>query len=295
MPSNTRKTELDYHALAENRGYVWIGTLPHTVNAHTLWRCLKCKYEWQSTWSHIQQGTGCPKCGRNARLTELDYQNVGKMNNIEWIGNTLPLRAKEQTMWRCAKGHTWSACHSNIKSGYKCPQCHTTFPKTLEDYHELARQRGFTYLESSVTSVHSKGRWMCSSGHVWLARFSNINKGSGCPHCVDYINGVPASKIQRKLHGITGGELNYPVGRKRIDIALWIDDLAIALEYDSHYWHESEEKDLRRARKLIDLGWRVLRIKSGELLPTEHQLNDAIDTLLSGATYVEIVLPDWKG
>ena len=79
--------------------------------------------------------------------------------------------------------------------------------------------------------------------------------------------------------------------KRRIDIAMpWI---MIAIEYDSWYWHaEKVEQDRQRARDLIDLGWRVLAIKSNEKIPDKNVIMACIQQL-DKINYVEIVLDDW--
>ena len=91
-----------------------------------------------------------------------------------------------------------------------------------------------------------------------------------------------------------GGELNHPFGRYNIDVALKIDGVAIAVEYDSWFWHaHRQEQDVQRDEELLAADWRVLRIKSNVLLPTHEQLDAAIACLLAGESQIEIVLDDW--
>ncbi|MFH1628026.1 MAG: hypothetical protein ABIE47_04805, partial [Pseudomonadota bacterium] len=54
-----------------------------------------------------------------------------------------------------------------------------------------------------------------------------------------------------------------------------------------------EERDAQRNKDMIAADWRLLRIKSNELLPTQKQLDTAIAMLLAGQDYVEIILDDW--
>ena len=49
---------------------------------------------------------------------------------------------------------------------------------------------------------------------------------------------------------------SYAVGRKRVDVALEVDDLWIAVEYDAWYWHAGrEELDIQRDDFLLERGW----------------------------------------
>jgi hypothetical protein len=55
--------------------------------------------------------------------------------------------------------------------------------KQSKDYHALARERGFQWLGPSVRNNKTNTKWYCSQGHTWEARYHDIRKGNGCPHC----------------------------------------------------------------------------------------------------------------
>ena len=89
-------------------------------------------------------------------------------------------------------------------------------------------------------------------------------------------------------------ELNYPISRVSLDVALFINDIKIDIEYDGWVWHNST-RDRRRDEFLKSQGWKIMRIKSGHKLPTIDQLKIAIEDLTTtDYKYYEIVLDDWK-
>lgn len=58
-----RKTEHDYHRLAEERGLLWSGNfLPSNTVAKTRWFHLECRQEFEQNYQQIQAGVGCPNC-----------------------------------------------------------------------------------------------------------------------------------------------------------------------------------------------------------------------------------------
>jgi very-short-patch-repair endonuclease len=117
---------------------------------------------------------------------------------------------------------------------------------------------------------------------------------SSCPNCVDRVNGRKVSKPQKELWTILGGQLNHAVGNHTVDIALTVGDVKLAVEYDSWFWHGGQDKaDRERDRQLIAKGWRVLRIKSNNLIPSLGKLKSAIRRLLAGKHFAEITLDDW--
>ena len=107
---------------------------------------------------------------------------------------------------------------------------------------------------------------------------------------VDPFNVIALDQVRALL----GGDLNAPVGRYRVDVAVEREGVRIAAEYDSWYWHaEREEEDAERDAFLLNKGWQVLHVRSNELLPTDDQLDAAIERLVAGEQIVEIVLADW--
>lgn len=90
-------------------------------------------------------------------------------------------------------------------------------------------------------------------------------------------------------------ELNYPFNKFSLDIFLLFNDIKIDIEYDGWYWHQDSQRDRRRDEYLKSQGFKILRIRSGNKLPTEEQLFEAIDKLIdTDRKYTEIILDDWK-
>ena len=90
-------------------------------------------------------------------------------------------------------------------------------------------------------------------------------------------------------------EINYPVCSFSLDVALFVYDKKIDIEYDGWYWHQDKQRDRRRDEVLKSQGWSVLRIRSGNKIPTIEQLVEKIDCIINNnIKYSEIVLDDWK-
>ena len=106
-----------------------------------------------------------------------------------------------------------------------------------------------------------------------------------------------AKEIYKMLTNIFVDEdiqINYPYSRCSLDIALFIDNKKIDIEYDGWYWHQDKKKDMGRDEFLKSNGWKVLRIKGSYKIPTEEQLKDAIDRIIKEKhSYTEIILDDW--
>ena len=101
-----------------------------------------------------------------------------------------------------------------------------------------------------------------------------------------YKNGsCPTSSQQIKIYELLKNnnynvELNYPVSKCNLDIALFIDDMKIDIEYDGNYWHSSKIKeDNNRDIFIINSGWKVIRLKADNEIPTLEQLNLLINKI----------------
>ena len=287
----------DYHALAQEQGFLWIGPEVPNNNTKTIWEC-KEGHQWEAVYSSIQQGSGCPYCAGKAPKTPEDYNALAKERGFRWVGPEVPT-THDDTVWECEQGHQWEAPYGNIGQGSGCPVCAIEEQAERrrnkpDDYHALAQERGFRWIGPEVPNSHTRTTWECEQGHQWEAVYGSIKQGRGCPVCIDMIHGARVSQVQRDLCEMLGGELNRPFGPYRIDVAVEADGIAIAVEYDSWYWHAGrEDYDAQRDREMMAAGWRILRVRSNEQLPAREQLDAAIARLLAGEEQVEIVLDDW--
>lgn len=76
--------------------------------------------------------------------------------------------------------------------------------------------------------------------------------------------------------------LNFPITHLENDysIDIAIPKLSIAIEYDGSYWHQNEEKDLKRQKELEEDGWKFIRYK--DVVPTEEQVKEDVNKILNG-------------
>lgn len=295
-----------YRALAESRGFRWTGRYPGTAKARTEWTCAR-GHAWRSTYTRIAAGRGCPECARVEHLercardrhTDAEYRAAGARAGLEWLG-PLPGSAWGKTRWRClACERVWVAPFHKLTQGRGCPRCrldrrNATLRIPPERYHALAAERGFAWLGPPARRNIHHTRWRCRKGHEWEASYACIERGAGCHGCQDRVNGMPVSQNQRRLARMLGGELNRRIGRLAVDVTLERGGVPIAVEYDGWYFHGGQQaRDEARDRAMIAAGWRVLRIRSAYMIPSEDQLKAAIGRLLAGEERVVLTLPDW--
>lgn len=300
---NLPKTDDDYHALARIRGLEWIGERPSKVSGKSLWRCPE-GHIWNVRYNDIQSGKGCPVCSRcrqsdYKRIPLEKYHELAQKRGLQWVG-AYPSNSHANTTWRCACGHEWETGFQDIQTGHGCPMCawKRNIDKqrlTPDFYHQLATTFDLVWLGAPVSRIGQKTNWRCSKGHEFWASYNNLTYSSDCPSCIDCVNGHKVSNPQRELHSLLGGNLNLRVGIYAIDVALVIDGIQIAIEYDCWYWHKSiNHKEPKRDAFLLEHGWRILHIRTDLEFPTSEQLAIGITELLDGASTAEIML-DWGG
>ena len=103
-------------------------------------------------------------------------------------------------LWRCKRGHEWTATISHRVHGRGCPQCYRidhpenqrivrtrgkptvdiTHPHLLEEWHPSN-----TLKPSEVTYASRRNiLWVCGEGHTWTTSVnSRTLSNSGCPEC----------------------------------------------------------------------------------------------------------------
>lgn len=293
-----RKTETDYHNLATVKGWQWLGTSVPRSHELTEWRC-KHDHVISARYHDLAAADGgCRHCrkielSRRFRLPIAAYHELARKYGFEYLDEAVD-NTSSKTAWRCTNSHIFTASYNQVSRGRGCVTCSGLTPKTANDYAAVARERGFLWIGELPKSIRKETLWECQHGHQWKQTYSNIcHSHSGCPHCVNMVNGKLVSKLQVELHARTGGILNHTVGRYCIDIALLIGDIRIAIEYDAQHWHDAD-KDAKRDAFLISQGWRILRVKSGRFLPSQDRLDTALQQVLEGVQYAEIILSDWK-
>ena len=103
----------------------------------------------------------------------------------------------------CEQGHRmYDKTLSSIRSGKGCQKCFDlrrgdTQRLSVEDYHALAKLRGFTFSSDNIKGVFDDVFWKCRYGHTWSARYNNVRcNETGCPRCYEKDR---QSKNERKL------------------------------------------------------------------------------------------------
>ena len=119
--SRVPKTITDYHALAEKRGFRWLGPEVPNTGTRTGWECEQ-GHRWQAPYLNIRRGRGCPFCAGLAPKMPADYHTLAEERGFRWLGPEAST-IHTKTEWECEQGHHWQAPYHNIRRGSGCPFC----------------------------------------------------------------------------------------------------------------------------------------------------------------------------
>lgn len=239
-----RKTPADYHVLAQERGFEWVGADAQNIETKTRWRCAK-GHEWDARYHDIWQGTGCPYCANRLPKTPADYHALAAERGFEWLGPEAS-NIKVKTHWRCPEGHIFSMRYNSVQQGQGCPYCAGLAPKTAADYHTLAQKRGLEWIGDLPLNIKSKTNWRCNQGHAFQISYNELFNDRNCPYC-------SGSRLLPNGHLVCqqcGDEFpatpEYFVASSRTKRGI----SAVCLKCAQAYWSVRNHRRLARKRKL---------------------------------------------
>lgn len=192
--SKKRKTRADYQSIGIPQKIGWMGeSLPRYANLPTLWECQK-GHRWETTFSQISRGIGCPHCSGIIPKTSEDYIQLANKSGFVWAEKEIPNNTNSKTDWICQKGHRFSSSYHNIGLNHCCPIC-TGRIKLAEDYKDLAERLDIFWADDKPPETSQiETRWMCKKGHSWESSWKKIKAYPACPACVQ------AQKNEKFLH-----------------------------------------------------------------------------------------------
>jgi very-short-patch-repair endonuclease len=122
------------------------------------------------------------------RITLEKYKTVNP-TQYEYVLDYLPKNTRTKVKgWKCVNCEdirelTYDNVSSSLRRGRKCKNCLGLVKKTLEDYREMAKERGFEYVLDEIpqTTFVSIQGWKClSCKEIRNMPFSNLRSGQGC-------------------------------------------------------------------------------------------------------------------
>jgi hypothetical protein len=181
-------TECGWRLLSE-------GVLGSTIK---VWVECKCGHKWAVTPSKLENGSGCPKCGRKktakALLLPIDVFHAKAAERKGRFLSTENKGIHEKHEWECHIHGSFKATPGDIlfgkNGGTWCPKCgsekcrRTKLDRTFEAIKAYAKALGGECLSSSYDSSRQKLRFRCSCGYEWSCLANSMSsQKTWCRKC----------------------------------------------------------------------------------------------------------------
>ncbi len=180
-PSMKKLTIKAMKGFAEKRGGRCISARYANSHSPLMWECV-AGHRWSATPQSIVKGSWCPECAGVRQLTLEQMQKLAETRGGRCLSECY-LNGAWKLMWRCSKGHKWSAAASQIRKGHWCPFCAGVARLTLSELQRDAARKGGQCLSLEYVNSSQFLSWKCNVGHEWQARASSIRAGRWCPAC----------------------------------------------------------------------------------------------------------------
>ena len=252
------------------------------INARTKlkFQCLKCKHKWATLARFVcNRKTGCPKCAKRIKHSNLDIDRKLKTRTIKRIGNYINLKRKIR--FQCLVClHLWSAVPNNIiNKKHGCAKC----SRNLKLEKSLINQRLLSYnlvllgkYRNSQTKVTLKClicqyRWKSFLGN-------NLRKKCGCPKCKHHISNAETAWLDSLNSPKAFRNKSLKINNKRIMPDAFDPKTKTIYEFYGDFWHgnpmiykkddynsatkctfgELYQKTLDREKMIIDAGYNLI-------------------------------------
>jgi len=260
-----------------------------TCGSHKrVWWICEEGHEWKTTIKDRNDGSSCPYCsGRYAsekNNLEVLRPDLAKewhpFKNRNLAPTEFTLRSNKKVWWECKNGHEWQATVNNRSSGTGCPYCSgkkvcasnslaSINPQLAKEWHP-SKNGALTPQDVTISSGKSVW-WKCEKGHEWKARIYSRSNGIGCPQCSSWRRtSFPEQAIFYCLKRIFKSTVNRCkiVGKKGVEVDVFIHELNLAIEYDGLWYHSKKTSVVRDEKKnklLFERKVNLIRIREDGL------------------------------
>lgn len=154
-------------------------------------KCKVCGHVWSSRWNALSKGVGCPKCawvrvGKSFKLTHDEViQRLQHLSpSILILGKYMDCRTKMKCECRVCK-HKWQANWMALSQGHGCPKCGGQLKLTTAEVKQrMAKINPNIAILGKYTGCFAPLKCGCKNcKHIWRPKWSDLNKGTGCPQC----------------------------------------------------------------------------------------------------------------
>jgi len=171
--------------LAHSLGYECISGISEFKNERSRLR-FRCQLGHEWTWQArvVFKQSSCPECSQIKHDQEMlqpflakIQEQGGKLVSCGYLGS----RATHEI--ECGQGHRFLNSPSNILRGQWCQHCKGLAPKSIEEIRKFAESLGWKLLSNEYINNRSNLTWQCDQGHIFKARWANVQIRKRCPVC----------------------------------------------------------------------------------------------------------------
>lgn len=143
---------------------------------------------WKTRSDHFKNGHWCPKCASNMRGEKRIKYNIEDLKKIASEKNGYLLSNKytprQKLIWKCNKGHIWSAVLPSILLGTWCKVCSGNSKPDIKELIEIALLRKGELLSNEYINAHTKLKWKCENKHIFFAAPTSVKSSkTWCVRC----------------------------------------------------------------------------------------------------------------
>jgi len=254
-------------------------------------------------------GRKCPACAREQSKLGADafIQRAQTIHGDAYDYSRVEYLTAETPVVMGCKEHGWfeQTPHSHLK-GRGCPTCgiEARSSDTAEFVRKAVSVHGdrFDYGKAVYQHCEEKVEIVCQKhGSFFQTPSNHVSQQTGCPACANVGPSAPQIELATFLSSLTDVELEYRMGRKRIDI--FLPKFNLGVEYHGLIWHSEKFakepwRDMLRHLEAEDNGIRLIHVFADEWSDKRQIVEQTLKSILGlnnkvGARTCNIVRPAW--
>ena len=207
-------------------------------------KCNICFYMWQDTSINVRKGRWCPSCTGRLPITIEKFQKIAKEKNGICL-STVYISSKEKLDFFCnICPYKFSMTPSSLWRGDWCPKCGGTLKLTIEEFQQIAKDRGGECLSTEYVNSKTKLLFQCKNkDEPFWSRPDQIKEGSWCPHCQIPLSELICKEYFEQLFGknfisIRPDWLKNPKTGYNLQLDGYCSELNLAFEHNGIYHYK---------------------------------------------------------
>lgn len=94
------------------------------------------------------------------------------------------INSRTKSKFSCDRGHIFKMTWNNFQRGNRCPDCHGSKKKTIEEIKDFTKRKGFQCISKSYTNCQAISlQFKCPNGHIFTTSWNSFRNHQGCLKC----------------------------------------------------------------------------------------------------------------